>query len=121
MRVDVRQKDQVIIVDLEGLLVAGTGDEVLREIFDELVGSKWDKIVLNLSEVTRVDSAGVGELVASIKMAERFGSKVKLINLGDAVRHILELSQILPLIEVYDSEEEAIEAFDADESPPAED
>ncbi len=111
MRVDAREKDDVIIVDFEGRLVSGTGDQVLREVVNELLAGSWAKILLNLSEVTKIDSAGIGELVASIKLARRFSSKVKLLHVRGQIRDILELSQILPLLEIYDSEQSALDAF----------
>lgn len=111
MRVDAREAGEVIIVDLKGRLVSGTGDEVLRKVINRVLADRWGKIVLNLSEVTRIDSAGIGELVASIKLAKRFDSTVKLLNVHGQVRDILELCQILPLLEVYESEEEALQAF----------
>lgn len=121
MRVDVRKADDVIIIDLNGRLVSGTGDKLLREVMNELLASSWTKILLNLSEVSKIDSAGIGELVASIKLAERFESRVKLLLIHGQIRDILELSQILPLLEVYETEESAVEAFDdgldASESP----
>ena len=113
MRVDVRKEEDVIIVDLQGRLVSGTGDQLLNEVMNELLAASWTKILLNLSEVTKIDSAGIGELVASIKLARRFDSRVKLLHVRGQIRDILELSQILPLLEVYDSEEEALEAFAA--------
>ncbi len=116
MRVDVRKSDDVIIVDLDGRLVSGTGDKLLREIMNELLGANWTKIVLNLSKVSKIDSAGIGELVASIKLAERFGSRVQLLHVRGQIRDILELSQILPLLEVHDSEEEVIAAFETEAS-----
>ena len=112
MRVDVRQAEEAIIVDLKGRLVSGTGDQLLRDVMNELLAASWTKIILNLSEVSKIDSAGIGELVASIKLAERFSSQVKLLHVRGQIRDILELSQILPLLEVYDSEERAVAAFD---------
>ncbi len=121
MRVDVRQNQDVIIVDLQGRLVSGTGDQLLREVMNELLAASWMKILLNLSEVTKIDSAGIGELVASIKLARRFGSRVKLLHVRGQIRDILELSQLLPLLEIYESEESAIDAFGgADASPGSE-
>ena len=111
MRVDVRKIEDVIIVDLKGRLVSGTGDQLLREVMNELLAGSWTKILLNLSEVTKIDSAGIGELVASIKLAERFSSKVKLLHVRGQIRDILELSQILPLLEIYDDEPSAVDAF----------
>ncbi len=116
MRVDVRQAEDVIIVDLKGRLVSGTGDQLLREVMNELLAASWTKILLNLSEVTKIDSAGIGELVASIKLAERFNSRVKLLHVRGQIRDILELSQILPLLEIYESEQSAIDEFPEPES-----
>ena len=122
MRVDVRHADDVIIVDLQGRLVSGTGDRLLNEIMNELLATSWSKILLNLSEVTKIDSAGIGELVASVKLAERFGSQVKLLHVQGQIRDILELSQILPLLSIYDSEPEAVAAFvEPDAAPDSED
>jgi anti-sigma B factor antagonist len=111
MHVDVRRADDVIIVDLQGRLVSGLGDQILREVMNELVAEGWKKIILNLSEVHSIDSSGVGELVAGVRLAKRFGSAVKVLRLGDRVRHVLALSQILPLLEVYESEAEAVKDF----------
>lgn len=112
MHVDVRKSgEDAIIVDLEGRLVAGVGDELLREVMNELVAEGWEKILLNLSRVTRIDSSGVGELVASARLARRFGGSVKIVRLSEDVRRVLHLSQILPVLDIYDSEDEAIGSF----------
>lgn len=103
--------NHVLIVDLDGRLVAGTGEIVLQETMNELVAADYKKILLNLSQVDRIDSAGIGELMASIKLARRFGSQVRLVNISGQVRDILHLSQLLPLLDVHESEKEAIEAF----------
>lgn len=113
MHVDVRKIDEVIVVDLQGRLVAGTGDEVLREVMTELIGESWKRILLNLSQVTKVDSSGIGELVASVKLARRFETEVKLVRIQQSVLEILRLSQLVPLLDIYDSEEAAIASFDA--------
>jgi len=116
MQIDIRKVDNVIIVDLTGRLVAGVGNEMLRDVMDELVAEGWKLILLNLSGVSWIDSAGIGELVASIKMAKRFGVSVKLLRIGDRVKHVLSISQILPLLDVFENEEEALrelrESFD---------
>ena len=114
MQVDIRDADDVIIVDLNGRLVAGMGNQMLREVMDELVAKGWKMILLNLSGVSWIDSAGIGELVASIKMAKRFGISVKLLRIGDRVRHVLSISQILPLLDVFEDEEEALGALRAE-------
>jgi len=111
MHVDVRQHDDVIIVDLQGRLVAGVGDELLRAVTNELLAEGWKKILLNLDQVTIIDSSGIGELVSSWKISSRFGASFRILRPGDQVARSLQLSQIMPLLEVYEDEGTAIEAF----------
>lgn len=115
MHVEVRKVDDVIVVDLEGHLVAGTGDELLRDVMNELIAEGWKKILLNLSALKRIDSAGIGELVGGAKVAERFQSSVRLVHVTGRVRNVLDISQVLPLFHVYDDEQDAVAAFGASE------
>jgi anti-sigma B factor antagonist len=111
MNAHVRHADDVVIVDLRGDLVAEDGEELLREVVDQLVAEGCRKILLNLNHVKRMDSGGVGELVASWKLANEFGVAIKLLRPGDRVKHTLHLSQILPLLEVFENEDEALRTF----------
>lgn len=111
MHADVRHADDVVIVDLQGDLVGEDGDELLRQVVDELVAEGWRKILLNLARVRRMDSGGVGELVASWKLANEFGASMKLLRPGDRIKHTLHLSQILPLLEVFEDEPTAVRSF----------
>lgn len=111
MHADVRHSDDVVIVDLRGDLVAEDGDDLFREIVDELVAEGWRKILLNLARIKRMDSAGVGELVAAWKLANEFGASIKLLRPGDRIKHTLHLSQILPLLEVFEDETQAVASF----------
>jgi anti-sigma B factor antagonist len=111
MKADVRKAGDVIIVDLQGDLVLGDGDEVLQDVFSELLTEGWKKILLNLSKVSRLDSSGIGELVRGWKTATKLGASVKLLRLGDRVKHTLHLSQVLPLLEVFEEEKAALASF----------
>ena len=111
MKVDVRHLDDVIIVDLEGRLVMGVGDELLRDVMNELLAEDWKKIILNLRLVTIMDSSGIGELVSGWKLGRRFGATVKLLRPAPQVERTLKLTQLLPLLEVYDDEAEAVASF----------
>ena len=111
MHVEVRKNEEVVIVDMTGRLVGGIGDEILRNVVNELLAEGWKKILLNLSEVTSVDSAGTGELVASLKVSERFGAKLKLLNLHERVRKSLHLADLLPVFEVFDDESAALKHY----------
>lgn len=111
MKVDVRNADDVIIVDLDGRLVLGVGDEILRDVVNELLAENWKKIVLNLRKVSIIDSSGIGEVVASWKLAKRFGASLKLMRPAPQIQRTLRLTQLLPLLEVFESEEEAVASF----------
>jgi anti-sigma B factor antagonist len=111
MKVDVRNADDIIIVDLDGRLVLGVGDEILRDVVNELLAEDWKKIVLNLRKVSIIDSSGIGEVVASWKLAKRFGASLKLMRPAPQIQRTLRLTQLLPLLEVFESEEEAVASF----------
>ncbi len=118
MKIELREAKGVTILDLNGPLIAGVGEEALRGKINECVVEGRQKILLNLSDISRIDSTGIGELVASIKLAERFGAQVKLVRIDARVKHILNLSRILPLLEFHEDEEEALRAFSPEPSPP---
>lgn len=111
MKVDVRHVDDVIIVDLEGRLVLGVGDEILHDVINELLAEDWKKILLNLRQVSIMDSSGIGEVVSSWKVARRFGASVKLLRPRPEIERTLRLTQLLPLLDVFDDETEAVASF----------
>jgi anti-sigma B factor antagonist len=112
MHVETRKSGEIVILDLKGRLTAGLGDQILRESVDELLAEGWKRILLNLSEVSFLDSAGLGELVAGLKTAKRFGAELKLLNVGARVQSSLYMSRLLPVFEIYASEAEALAHFD---------
>jgi anti-anti-sigma factor len=111
MHVDVRKQGDVVIVDLKGKLTAGLGDQILRETVDELLAESWRKILLNLSEVSFMDSAGLGELVSGLKTAKNLGADLRIVKAGERVKTTLNTARLLPVFEVYEDEAEAIREF----------
>jgi len=111
MHVEIRQVQDVMILDLKGRLTAGLGDQILRDAIDELLAENRKKILLNLSEVAFLDSAGVGELVAGLRTAKRFGAQLKLLNLGERVYSTLDMARLLPTFDTFDDEGAAVRAF----------
>ncbi len=114
MQIRTREQDGVVIADLEGRLVAGDPQDALRDLLEELLAGGRRQIVLNLSKLARIDSSGIGELVAGVKLAEGVGGRVALLQLKDTVRRILDISQVLPVLETYDDESEALAALRGD-------
>lgn len=113
MHVEMRKLGEVVIVDLKGKLTAGLGDQILRETIDELLAENWKRILLNLSDVAFIDSAGVGELVAGLRTAKRFGAELKLLNASERVHSTLYIARLLPIFEIYKNEADALRQFDA--------
>jgi anti-sigma B factor antagonist len=111
MHIEVRQAKDVMILDLKGRLTAGLGDQLLRDAVDELLAEGRRRILLNLSEVAFLDSAGVGELVAGLKTSRRFQAELKLLNVGERVYSTLDMARLLPTFEIYSDEGEAVQSF----------
>ncbi|WP_405014873.1 STAS domain-containing protein [Kitasatospora sp. NBC_01539] len=106
-----RQQDGASIVDVKGAIVIGVGDVQLREAVRELLSDGKKKIVLNLADVTRIDSSGIGELVSAFTTTSREGGKLKLTNLPPKVYDLLVITQLITVFEVFDSEDEAVASF----------
>lgn len=111
MEVRIRERDDVVIAALQGKLAAGIGDQTLRALIDDLLAEDRKKILLDLSEVSAIDSSGVGELVAGLRVARELGSDVRILHVPDRVEHVLDMAQLLPLFQIYRDEDDAIAQF----------
>lgn len=118
VHVEIRKSSDVVIVDFQGKLTAGLGDQILRDTIDELLAEGWKKILLNLSGVTFIDSAGVGELVAGLKTVKRLGGALKLLNTSERVQSTLYIARLLPVFDICTSEAEATALFGDGATPP---
>ncbi len=106
-----RQVDGVEVVALEGRIVLGEESNALREKVKGFLAGGKKNIVLNMSNVTYIDSAGLGTLVASHHSAKTQGASLKLSNLGQKFQEVLQVTKLLTVFEVYDSEAAAIRSF----------
>ncbi|HXO28629.1 MAG TPA: STAS domain-containing protein [Thermoanaerobaculia bacterium] len=111
MKVNVRQRDGVTILDLKGKITIGMGDVALRNAVQDAINSGATKVVINLKDVTTIDSSGVGELVSAFTTATNRGVKLSLANLPSKVSDILQITQLITVFDVFDSEDEAIRSF----------
>ena len=111
MRVTTRTRGDVTIIDLNGKITIGSGDIALRNAVHQAIESGAKKVLINLHEVTTIDSSGVGELVSAYTTATNRGIRLKLVNLPDKVSDILTVTQLITVFETYDSEDDAIAAF----------
>ena len=113
MNIEVRKNSDVVIVDFKGRLAVGVGDEVLPQVITEILDGGYKKILLNLSDMDYIDSNGLGELVQALKTSKRHGASLRLLKPQDRVAKTLRLTNLLPMFSVYESESEAMQAFQA--------
>ena len=111
MKVTVRHREGVSILDLKGKITIGVGDVAVREAVIEALGAGAKNILLNLNGVTTIDSSGVGELVSSYTTVTNRGGKLKVVNLPPKVADILQVTQLITVFDVFDNEDEAVAAF----------
>jgi anti-sigma B factor antagonist len=102
--------DGIVVVDCAGRIVFGEETAVLRDRVKALI-TEGSRIVLNLADVTYIDSGGLGTLVALYTTARNAGGSVKLARLTQRVGDLLQVTKLLTVFEVYNSEEEAVESF----------
>src|SRR6478609_7397651 len=106
-----RKAGEVTVLDLSGSLLVGMGLEMLRPRIEQLVAEQQLNVVLNAKDVSVIDSAGVGDLVASYSLLKKSGGSLKIANPGKLVREVLRIARIPTLIEVFDTVDEAVGAF----------
>jgi anti-sigma B factor antagonist len=102
--------DGIVVVDCAGRLVFGEETAELRDWVRALT-TKDGRIILNLGEVTYIDSGGLGTLVALYTTARNSGASIKLARLTPRVGDLLQVTKLLTVFEVYHSEKEAVESF----------
>jgi anti-sigma B factor antagonist len=111
MKASSRKVDGIVIVDLSGRITLGEGAVVLRDTVKEISSRGEKKILLNLGDVTYIDSSGIGELVAAFTSVKNAGGELKLLNLTKKVHDLLQITKLYTVFDVQDSEASAIAAF----------
>lgn len=111
MDIKERVVDGVSVLDLSGKIVLGEGDGQVRERIKDLLSDGQKKILLNLGDVTYVDSAGLGALISSYTTTKREGGQLKLVNLTKRIQDLLAITKLITVFDTYDTEQEAIESY----------
>jgi anti-sigma B factor antagonist len=106
-----RQVDGITILDLSGRITLGEGSVVLRDTIREFLGKGEKKILLNLGDVTYIDSSGIGELVSAYTAVRKEGGELKLLNLTKKVHDLLQITKLYTVFDVKDDEAAAIAAY----------
>ena len=102
--------DGIVIVDCAGRLIFGEETAALRDLVKSQLGP-GSRVVLNLADVTYIDSGGLGTLVALYTTAKNADASIKLARLTKRVGDLLQVTKLLTVFDVYDSEEEAVQSL----------
>jgi anti-sigma B factor antagonist len=111
MLANVRKVEDVCVLDLSGKITIGEGTLLLRETIRNLMVKNEHKVLLNLADVSYIDSSGIGELVSSFSTFSSQGGKLKLLNLTRKVHDLLSITKLLTVFEVFEDELKAIQSF----------
>jgi len=106
-----REVDGVTIIDISGKITLGAASAELRGFVTEALAKGSKKIVLNLADVSYVDSAGLGELVSAYTTVKNAGGTLKLLNITKKVSDLLVITKLVTVFDTYDSETKAIGSF----------
>jgi|SRR6185437_4580894 len=111
MKASSRQVNSVTIVDMSGRITLGEGSVVLRDTIRDLLSKGDKKILLNLGNVTYIDSSGIGELVSAFTSVRNQGGELKLLNLTKKVHDLLQITKLYTVFDIRDDETAAIGSF----------
>jgi anti-sigma B factor antagonist len=113
MKVKTRQVDGIIILDLSGRITLGEGSVTLRDAVRDVVAKGSNKILLNLGDISYIDSSGIGELVSAFTTIKNSGGELKLLNLTKKVQDLLQITKLYTVFDIKDDEATAVAAFTA--------
>ena len=111
MKATSRTVDGVEVISLQGKITIGSGDTQLREVISNALSAGKNKVLLDMSGVTTIDSSGIGELVGSYTTVTNRGGKLKLLHLPAKLNELLHVTQLITVFEVYENEQEAVKSF----------
>jgi anti-sigma B factor antagonist len=111
LRATNRDIGDTTVVDISGRITLGEGSALLRTLVRQLLDQRRKFIVLNLADVSYIDSSGIGELVSSFTAVKKEGGELKLLNLTKKVHDLLLITKLFTVFDVHNDEEKAIASF----------
>ncbi len=111
VKLTTRQVGDVTVIDAVGRITLGEGSSTFRDAVRDLANQGHKKILLNLGEVSYIDSSGIGEMVSSFTTVTNHGGQLKLLNLTKRVKDLLQITKLYTVFEVHDDEAAAIRSF----------
>jgi anti-sigma B factor antagonist len=114
LRIKSRKVDKVVVFDIEGRLTCGEPQLLLRDTVRRFIDDGNDRFVLNLSEVSYVDSSGLGELVSIKSLLNKIGGRVSLLGVAKKVQNLLVMTNLVIVFDSFAEESEALAALHVD-------
>jgi anti-sigma B factor antagonist len=111
VKLSTREQSGVVILDLSGTLTLGEGTSALRNKVRELVAAGSHNMILNLADVTYMDSSGLGELIGAHTTITTAGGEMKLLHLAKRVHDLLKITKLYTVFEVFEDEAAAVASF----------
>jgi anti-sigma B factor antagonist len=102
----------VVVLDLSGRVVLGEEAEAFRKEIKDLLAIRRTKILLDLEDVTRIDSTGIGALVEAVILTAQEGGRLKLLRVPRLIHNVLSTHHLLSAFEIFDNEEAALASFE---------
>jgi len=118
LTINAREIQGVVILELGCRVVAGEEVDSVRRMIHDLIDHNHKRVSLNLDQVTRIDSTGIGMLVEGVIYSVKQGGRLNLYKVPRLVHNILVTHRLLQAFEIYSSEEEAIAAFEKSAAQP---
>ncbi len=106
-----RQVGDVTVIDAAGRITLGEGASAFRDTIRDLAAKGNKKLLLNLAEVSYIDSSGIGEMVSGFTTITNNGGHLKLMGLSKRVKDLLQITKLYTVFEVYDDEADAVRSF----------
>lgn len=110
MAVRIEAKNNLTVCHVDGEININSSPEI-KKTFDKLISKKTPKIVINLSQVTYVDSSGLATLVEILKNMRAYGGRLRLTNLSSKIKNLFEITKLEKLFEIIAEEADAIATF----------
>ena len=111
MKIEMRTIGDIRILDCSGKITLGEGTMAVRNTVRDILKDNGKKILLNLANVNYIDSSGIGELVSTYTTVTNNGGQLKLLNLTKKINELLQITKLLTVFQVFDSESAAIASF----------
>jgi len=111
VKLTTRQVGDVTVIDATGRITLGEGASLFRDMVRDLATKGNKKLLVNLNEVSYIDSSGIGEMVSGFTTVTNHGGQLKLLGLSKRVKDLLQITKLYTVFEVFDDEAAAVRSF----------